>query len=121
LLTLCATCVSRMIGERSPMWSSWWIWPIGAILLFAAGAVTALVPRRRAAGLRRRTAWSAARAAIDTAAISRDAAPVDVPEAEPLLARAESVAAGHGGARAADAAAAFAERADRLWRAAADA
>ena len=102
------------------MSSSWWIWPIGAILLFAAGAVTVLVPRARAAGLRRRTAWSAARAAIGTATVSRDAAAVAVPEAEQLLARAESVAADRGGPAAADTAAALAGRADRLWRAAGD-
>lgn len=98
------------------MSSSWWLWPIGVIVLFAAGVGTVLVPRLRAADLRRRTAWSAARAAIEAAGISRDAAPVDVPEAEQLLARARSVAAGRGGWSAADAATAYAERADKLWR-----
>jgi uncharacterized protein DUF6403 len=95
---------------------SWWLWPIGAVLLFAAGVIGVLVPRLRAADLRRRTAWSAARAAIEAAGISRDAAPVEVPEAEQLLARAESVAAGRGGWTAAGVATAYAERADRLWR-----
>ena len=94
------------------------IWLIGIALAFAAGFATVLVPRRRASALDRRTAWSAARAAIDTAAVSRDAAPARVAEAEQLLARAESIAAGHGGRAAADQAADCAQRADRLWRAA---
>jgi hypothetical protein len=97
---------------------SWLIWLIGIVLVFAAGFATVLIPRRRAWSLERRTAWSAARAAIDTATVSRDAAAGQVAEAEQLLARAESIAAGHGGRAAADQAAECAQQADRLWRAA---
>ena len=98
------------------MFSNDWLWPFGLLVLFAAGVITVLPSRLRAADLRRRTAWSSARAAIEAAGISRDAARAEVPEAEQLLARAESVAAGRGGSKAADAATAYAERADRLWR-----
>jgi len=97
---------------------SWLIWLIGVVLLFVAGFAAVLLPRRRANELDRRTAWSAARAAIDTAGVSRDAAPARVAEAEQLLARAESIAAEHGGRAAAESAADCARRADRLWRSA---
>ncbi|WP_229706208.1 DUF6403 family protein [Micromonospora sonchi] len=43
-------------------------------------------------------AWSTARAAIDSATVSRDATRARVPEAERLLARAEFLAAERGGA-----------------------
>jgi len=99
---------------------SWVIWLAGALLLVGAGFATAYVPRRRAADLRARVAWSTARAAIDSATISRDACRADLPEADDLLHRAESLASASGGADAADEAAECARRADRLWRAAAD-
>jgi uncharacterized protein DUF6403 len=99
---------------------SWLIWPIGGVLLLAAGVLTVLLPRLRARALVRRTAWSSAHAAIGTATISRDASPVRVGEAEQLLTRAELIAAARGGHAAARAAAECAERADRLWRAAAN-
>ncbi|WP_328343975.1 DUF6403 family protein [Micromonospora sp. NBC_00421] len=92
------------------------LWLVGAVLLVGAGIATTLLPRRRVRAEQRRTAWSAARAAIDSAAVSRDAAPVPVPEAERLFARAESLAGGRGGTDAARAAAEHARRADRLWR-----
>lgn len=100
---------------------SWVIWLAGALLLVAAGFATAYVPRRRARDLRVRVAWSSARAAIDSATVSRDACLADLPQADELLARAESLAASGGGADAADEAAEVARRADQLWRAAADA
>lgn len=99
--------------------TSWWIWAAGGVVLFAAGFLAVRLPRRQAVALRRRTAWSAARTAIETAGVSRDAAPERVPEAEQLLARAELVAARRGGAAAADSATGLARRADELWRAAA--
>ena len=108
------------IGTPNPIMEpmlSWLIWLIGFALVFAAGFATVLVPRRRASARDRQTAWSAARAAIDTASVSRDAAPARVAEAEQLLARAESIAAARGGRAAADQAADCAQQADRLWRA----
>jgi hypothetical protein len=72
----------------------------------------------RSAALQRRTAWSGARAAIGTAAVSRDACPVPVAEADELLHRAELILAGRGGSAAAGTAAEYARQADRLWRAA---
>ena len=98
------------------MSSSWWVWVVGVMVLFAAGAAATLVPRLRVAGVERRTAWSDAHAAIGTASVSRDAAPGAVPEAERLLARAEAVAARRGGRPAAETAAGYARQADRLWR-----
>ncbi|WFE67288.1 DUF6403 family protein [Micromonospora sp. WMMD714] len=91
-------------------------WLAGAVLLVAAGVVTTLLPHHRARTEQRRTAWSTARAAIDSAAVSRDAAPGRVPEAERLFARAESLAGARGGPDAAREAAEHARRADRLWR-----
>ncbi|MFI7546925.1 DUF6403 family protein [Actinoplanes sp. NPDC049599] len=99
--------------------SSWPIWVVGVGLLVGAGFAAVAVPRWRAGELHRRTAWSAARAAIGTAAVSRDACPVPVAEADQLLARAELIAAGRGGHAAARTAAGYARRADDLWRAAA--
>jgi hypothetical protein len=98
---------------------SWLPWVSGAVLLVLAGFGVAYLPRMRSRAAHTRAAWSAARAAIDSAAISRDAAPHDVPAADDLLSRAESLAAGRGGAAAADEAADCAERADRMWREAA--
>jgi hypothetical protein len=98
--------------------SSWWVWPVGAALIAAAGYAAVWVPRRRAAAAERRTAWSAARAAIDSAGVSRDACTVAVPEAEQLLSRAELVAGRRGGRTAAESVARDANRADQLWRAA---
>jgi len=100
------------------MSSSWPVWLIGAVLLVGAGFAAVAVPRLRAERLHRRTAWSAARAAIDTAGVSRDACPVEVAEAEHLLTRAELIAARRGGRAAAETATGYAERADSLWRAA---
>lgn len=97
-----------------------WLWVVGVVLLVAAGFVVAYLPRARSRALRERTAWSAARAAITSAAISRDAIAGDVPEADDLFARAELLAASGGGEDAAREAAGCAARADELWRAAAD-
>jgi hypothetical protein len=99
--------------------SSWPIWAVGVVLLAGAGFAAVVVPRWRAAELHRRTAWSAARAAIGTATVSRDACPVPVAEADHLLARAELIAARRGGRVAAQTASGYAQRADTLWRAAA--
>lgn len=93
-----------------------WVWVVGVVLLVAAGFAATYLPRARARALRQRTAWSAARAAIASAAVSRDAAVADVPEAGDLFARAELLAANGGGVTAAEEAADCAERADRLWR-----
>ena len=98
--------------------SSWPIWTVGAVLLVGAGFAAVAVPRLRAGRLHRRVAWSAARAAIGTAAVSRDACPVPVAEADQLLSRAELIAAHRGGRAAAQSAAEYARRADDLWRAA---
>ncbi|HLU46289.1 MAG TPA: DUF6403 family protein [Natronosporangium sp.] len=97
------------------------VWVLGGAVLLAAGFVPVFLPRLRARRWRRRVAWSTARAAIASAVISRDAAPCRVPEAEVLLTRAQWLAAHRGGAAAARSAAAYAQRADRLWRDAADA
>jgi hypothetical protein len=96
----------------------WVLWVVGVVALVAAGFAVTYLPRARVRGLRRRTAWSAARAAIDSASVSRDAAP-DVPEADELLTRAELLAAHRGGVAAAEEAADCAARADRLYREAA--
>jgi hypothetical protein len=93
-----------------------WVWVVGALLLVVAAFGVGYLPRTRSRALRQRTAWSAARAAIDSATISRDAAGHDVPAAEDLLARAELLAAGRGGVVAAEEAADCAQRADRMWR-----
>ncbi|AOS64030.1 DUF6403 family protein [Actinoalloteichus hymeniacidonis] len=98
------------------MESSWLIWPIGLVVLIAAGFVAALLPRLRHRETMRRTAWSTARSAIDSASVSRDAATVAVPEADQLLHKAELLVAGGGGTAAATEAASSAGRADRLWR-----
>lgn len=90
------------------------VWVGGAVVLLVAGAATALVPWLLARQRERRVAWSTARAAIDSATVSRDAAPHRVPEAEQLLTRAELLAAG--GPAAARSAAAYAQQADALWR-----
>lgn len=95
-----------------------WVWVVGVVLLVAAGFAATFLPRMRARALRQRTAWSVARAAITSAAVSRDAA-ADVPAAEELFARAELLAANGGGVAAAEVAAGCAERADLLWREAA--
>jgi hypothetical protein len=99
----------------------WFGWLIGVVVLAVAGFAASLLPRRRAQAVASRTAWSAARAAIETAGVSRDAVPVEVPEAERLLMRAELIAARRGGPMAAESAAEFARQADQLWRAAASA
>ncbi|UQU67891.1 DUF6403 family protein [Couchioplanes caeruleus] len=93
-----------------------WVWAVGGVVLLGAGFLVAAVPRLRATALERRTEWSAARAGIATAAVSRDACAGRVPEAEALLARAEAITAGRGGATAAREAAGLAHRADLLWR-----
>ena len=95
---------------------SWLIWLVGAAVLLAAGFGVAFVPWWRAHDVRKRTAWSRARAAVDSASVSRDACRASVLEAERLFARAEAIAADRGGVRAAGMVADLAERADRLWR-----
>ncbi|GGL19597.1 DUF6403 family protein [Mangrovihabitans endophyticus] len=99
---------------------TWLIWPAGVVALFAAGYTAARLPRLRAEREHRRAAWSAARAAIAVARISRDAAATPQTQADQLLGRAEAATATGGGAATARAAADWAARADGLWRAAAD-
>jgi hypothetical protein len=99
--------------------TSWPIWIVGVVVLAGAGFAAVAVPRLRAGELHRRTAWSAARAAIETAGVSRDACPVPVAEAEHLLTQAELIAGRRGGRAAAQTATGYAEQADSLWRAAA--
>lgn len=98
----------------------WLLWPTGLLALVAAGFGTALLPRWLAPRRGRLIAWSDARAAIDQAAVSRDAAAWRVAEAEDLLTRAELIAGDHGGRAAARQATDLARRADALWRAATD-
>jgi hypothetical protein len=100
------------------IWSgmTWLIWLVAAAVLLAAGFGVAFLPWWRAHDLRKRTAWSRARAAVDSASVSRDACRGAVPEAERLFARAESIAGERGGVKAAGMVADLAERADRLWR-----
>lgn len=95
---------------------SWLAWVLGTVVLVGAGFGAAYLPRVRARQLYRRTAWSAARSAIESAAVSRDAVIGEVAAAEELFARAESLAAGGGGVAAAAAAEDCAARADRLWQ-----
>jgi 3-deoxy-D-manno-octulosonate 8-phosphate phosphatase KdsC-like HAD superfamily phosphatase len=97
------------------------VWVIGAAVLLAAGFVPAFLPQVRRRQQARQVAWSTAQAAIDSAAISRDAARKPVPEAEALFTRAQWLAAHRGGQAAARSAADYAQRADQLWRKATDA
>ncbi|MET1075775.1 MAG: DUF6403 family protein [Umezawaea sp.] len=96
------------------------VWIIGAVVLVAAGFGAVVLPWWRARDEERRVAWSAARAAIDSAGVSRDASMSRVDEAERLLAKAEAIAADRGGTAAARTASECAYRADRLWREAVD-
>jgi hypothetical protein len=97
----------------------WLVWVVGAAVLVGAGFGAAYLPRTRARAQQVRVAWSNARAAVDSAAISRDATRHTVPRAEELFTRAELLVAHGGGVNAATEAAHCASRADRLWRAAA--
>lgn len=97
------------------------VWVVGGAVLLAVGFVPAFLPRLRQRQQARQIAWSTARAAIDSAVVSRDAAPVRMPEAEVLLTRAQWLAAHRGGQAAARSAAEYAQQADRLWRSVADA
>jgi hypothetical protein len=99
--------------------SSSLIWVIAGVVILAAGFGVAVVPRLRARATDRATAWSAARAAVESATVSRDACAERRAAAEEELARADAIVAAGGGARAARTAAEHARRADRLWRAAA--
>ncbi|MFI7080296.1 MULTISPECIES: DUF6403 family protein [unclassified Micromonospora] len=92
-------------------------WLSGGVLLLGAGVLTTLLPRLRTRRQDRLVAWSTARAAIDSATVSRDATSARVPEADGLLTQAELLAADHGGVTAARAAADLARRADELWQA----
>ncbi|MCW4354699.1 DUF6403 family protein [Hoyosella sp. YIM 151337] len=99
----------------------WILAAVGTAVIVAAGFGAAYAPRMREHALRRRTAWSAARSAVDSAAVSRDAARRSIAEAEELFHRAELLVAAQGGVEAALEAKECAARADRLWQAAADA
>ena len=100
------------------VFASWPLWVLGTVVLLGSGFAAAFVPRWRAAGTARRSGWLMAGAAIDSAAVSRDACGVRVPAAERLLAQAVSLAAGRGGRVAAGTATRYARRADELWRSA---
>jgi uncharacterized protein DUF6403 len=95
---------------------SWVIWLVGIVVLVGAGFAVTFVPQARRQRERGDEAWAAARSAIETAAIRRDACAAAVPEADDLLARAEAIAAEGGGSGAAQRAEADARRAGRLWR-----
>ncbi|MEU8820547.1 DUF6403 family protein [Actinoplanes sp. NPDC048796] len=98
----------------------WWIWGAGGVVLFVSGFAVVAGPRRRQRATERRVAWSAARAAIATAAVSRDAAGTRAErdaEATELLRRAEAIAAARGGPDAAHEATELARAAERMWRA----
>jgi hypothetical protein len=95
---------------------SWLVWVVGVLVLVAVGFAAAYLPRTRARATSGRTAWSAAHAAIDSATVSRDAAPQALPQADELLTRAELLAASGHGIAAAEEAADCAGRADRLYR-----
>jgi len=92
------------------------VWVVGGAALVATGFLAAYLPARRRRARERAVAWSTARAAIDRAGVSRDAAQARVEEAERLLARAELIAADRGGVDAARAATDYARTADQLWR-----
>jgi hypothetical protein len=109
---------SVWLGHNRPVIGYWPLWLIGCAALLGTGFAAAYLPHRRIREAGRRMAWSATDAAIRSATVSRDASPATVAEAEQLLARAESIAAGRGGRSAARAAAGYARRADALWRAA---
>lgn len=98
------------------MQGDWLIWVIGVPVLCLAGFATSYLARRRARALQGRSGWAAAEAAVDSARISRDAAPVANGAADDLLARAELIAADGGGPADARVAEDLAARADRLWR-----
>lgn len=95
---------------------SWLIWLVGIVVLVAVGFAAAFVPQARRRRLRGDEAWAAARSAIETAVIRREACEATVPEAEDLLARAEASAAEGGGPGAAQRAERDARRAGSLWR-----
>ena len=95
---------------------SWLIWLVGIAVLVAVGFAATFVPQARRRRLRGDEAWAAARSAIETAAIRRDACEATVPEADDLLARAEAIAAEDGGPGAAERAERDARRAGSLWR-----
>lgn len=95
---------------------TWLPWVLGVVVLAAAGFGAAYLPRQRAGDRQQRTAWAAARAALDSAAISRDATQHDLAAANDLYARAELLIAGQGGVAAAEEATDCAERADRMWQ-----
>jgi hypothetical protein len=113
------TVMHNRASDRHGVHVSWLPWVSGAVLLVLAGFGVTYLPRMRARSAQVGIAWSTARSAMDSAAISRDAAPHEVPAAGELFARAELLAASRGGAAAAEEAADCAQRADRLWREAA--
>ncbi|GAA2690301.1 MULTISPECIES: DUF6403 family protein [Actinosynnema] len=94
----------------------WMVWLLGSVVLVIAGFSAAFVPRARASARSAEVARSTALAAIDSAAITRDAGNWYCPEAERLLARAELLMANRGGTASARVAADCARRAERLWR-----
>ena len=96
--------------------SSWLIWLVGIAVLVTVGFAATFVPYARRRRQRVDEAWAAARSAIETATIRRDACEATVPEADDLLARAEAIAAEGGGPDAAERAERDARRAGRLWR-----
>jgi hypothetical protein len=97
----------------------WLMWLVGIAVLVTAGFAATFVPHARRRRQRGDEAWAAARSAIETATIRRDACEATVIEADDLLARAEAIAAEGGGPDAAERAESDARRAGRLWREAA--
>lgn len=94
----------------------WLIWLVGIAVLVTVGFAATFVPHVRRRRQRGDEAWAAARSAIETATIRRDACEATVTEADDLLARAEAIAAEGGGPDAAARAASDARRAGSLWR-----
>ena len=95
---------------------TWLIWVLAAIVLVTAGYVVVALPRQRERKAQLRTAWAGAHAALERAAISRDAASGEHPEAAQLLARATALAAEGGGPDAARTVREQARQADKLWQ-----
>lgn len=95
----------------------WLVWVIGVVVLVVAGMSSVMLARNRSRRAGRAVAVSRARAAIESAQVSRDASSRDVPAADELLDRATLMLADDAGVDAADQAAALAGKADLLWQA----
>lgn len=95
--------------------SSWWVWPLGAVVLLAVGwwSIHSLRTGQAAAGLA--AARRRARGAIESAERARDLCPGESPEAAALLDEAVLLVGSARTAPAAQRAETLATQADRLW------